>query len=391
MEIIPKLVGERLKTPSPAIHPDPDLLAAFAEHSLHGRERTQLLEHLATCADCRQVISLAQPLSQAAAGPVIRKLSWYSYPALRWSTAAALVLLAGGAVMLRQQRALAPARSVAQIGSPQVASDRLSNSYELPAPPQTQQAKKLSELQKQPVAFPKPALPDKKTRSKQLGRQEIFVFKAPSTNETGAQLASAGTPPPASPTKPGQSAPPSADIPSVSEKVEVMAAAPVISATTAQVSKAKEPATDKRADALGGLAAQRKNGAAGAGMALSMRAYSNLQESPIPRWTLSTDGGLQRSFDSGKTWEKVTVEQGAVFRAVSAVGPEVWTGGKAGLLYHSSDSGGHWTRIKPVSGDIVLSGDIATIEFIDAQHGKLTTTNGQVWMTSDIGQTWQTR
>ena len=43
-----------------ATHPDENVLAAFAERSLAPREREGVLEHLATCARCRDVVFLAQ-------------------------------------------------------------------------------------------------------------------------------------------------------------------------------------------------------------------------------------------------------------------------------------------------------------------------------------------
>jgi len=52
MEQLPKIVQRRLRAAAkPGIHPDPDLLAAFVEKSLSDRERSQVLEHLADCAD----------------------------------------------------------------------------------------------------------------------------------------------------------------------------------------------------------------------------------------------------------------------------------------------------------------------------------------------------
>lgn len=43
-----------------ATHPDENLLAAFAEHALTSREHEKVLEHLSTCARCRDVVFLAQ-------------------------------------------------------------------------------------------------------------------------------------------------------------------------------------------------------------------------------------------------------------------------------------------------------------------------------------------
>ena len=71
MEQLPKIVQQRLRAPAkPGIHPDPDLLAAFAEKSLNDRERSQVLQHLVECADCREVLSLAMPeIAPPSAGP----------------------------------------------------------------------------------------------------------------------------------------------------------------------------------------------------------------------------------------------------------------------------------------------------------------------------------
>jgi hypothetical protein len=142
----------------------------------------------------------------------------------------------------------------------------------------------------------------------------------------------------------------------------------------------------------------------------------------IPRWSISADGGLQRSFDDGKTWLDVNVnselvsgrskaasnagnpsEQDSlmkkkvqaqpspslVFRAVSAQGAEVWAGGSAAILYHSADYGAHWTRVLPFSSGAALSGDITSIEFSDPQHGRIITSAGEVWITADDGQSWR--
>ena len=51
-------------------HPDPGILTAFAEGSLLKHERNDVMAHLATCAECRQVMSL----SAAAAPDVFEEL-----------------------------------------------------------------------------------------------------------------------------------------------------------------------------------------------------------------------------------------------------------------------------------------------------------------------------
>ena len=66
-----------------------------------------------------------------------------------------------------------------------------------------------------------------------------------------------------------------------------------------------------------------------------------------------------------------------------------WAGGVSGALYHSTDSGNHWTPVMPSSAGSVLTGDVVSIEFPDLQHGKLSTSTAETWITADSGQTWQ--
>jgi len=148
------------------------------------------------------------------------------------------------------------------------------------------------------------------------------------------------------------------------------------------------------------------------------------RDASTPRWTISSSGALQRSYDQGNTWQEVNVSAAAaapaaesidlsgqksgavsnskdkdialekkpalpVFRAVAANGPDVWAGGSFGTLYHSVDSGTHWNRIIPMFSGVTLTGDVIALDFPDLQHGKVTTSTSEVWMTSDAGQSWQ--
>jgi len=159
---------------------------------------------------------------------------------------------------------------------------------------------------------------------------------------------------------------------------------------------------------------------AGSSISSGDRRHSLNLLAPAPRWTINSAGNLQRSFDQGSTWQDVnvnatpmpatsleisaqtsqakvkdrrrekTAEKSApTFRAVAVTGTDVWAGGAAGALYHSPDAGNHWTHVIPTSAVAVLTGDIVSLEFSDALHGKVSTSTAEIWITSDDGQTWQ--
>jgi hypothetical protein len=122
------------------------------------------------------------------------------------------------------------------------------------------------------------------------------------------------------------------------------------------------------------------------------REYGTLAQAggkPVPRWTLSADGTLQRSLDGGRTWETILVPGKGVFRAVAAVESEIWVGGSAGALYHSADAGAHWVQVTPAMDGKTLTADIIGVEFADSLQGKLTTADHETWVTADGGQTWR--
>ena len=53
-------------------------------------------------------------------------------------------------------------------------------------------------------------------------------------------------------------------------------------------------------------------------------------------------GHVESSLDDGATWNDVAIAKAITFRAVSAVGNQVWAGGSGATLYHSADGGTTW-------------------------------------------------
>jgi hypothetical protein len=173
------------------------------------------------------------------------------------------------------------------------------------------------------------------------------------------------------------------------------------SSETVEVSGAAAPVAEQGANAAPGPQVEPTNGLVVAQKQASsqvlqkavatnspQRAKASGGAAPTPQWTLSAEGAVQRSLDLGKSWQKVTVLGGTTFRALCAVGTHVWAGGNAGTLYHSIDSGQSWTQVVPAANE-KLTSDIAHIEFSDPANGFVSTVNGEVWSTSNGGQSWR--
>jgi len=111
MQNVPKIVVNRLQSPAADSHPDADVLTAFAEPSLGGLERDHVVDHLARCADCREVVSLALPPQVEVLPTAHGSGNRFRRPllrgsALRWvAIAAGVVLIASiGTLQYRRQQ-----------------------------------------------------------------------------------------------------------------------------------------------------------------------------------------------------------------------------------------------------------------------------------------------
>ena len=398
MTDLPNIVRQRLRAKRPENHPDPNLLSAFAEQTLRERERTAVLEHLALCGDCRDIVALATPPAESSVADDIgrgQRVSWFAWPVLRWGALAACLVIVGSAVLLRyklNQPASYVTKDLAAPAPPQVRSQppaiarddeqRLTASV----PSANREDALLAKKSDVGVPSPNPAARSHGARS------------APGTTADGAQQAIRLH------QDAGQNLPLERRTTVASD---VSGAVPTVELRANEITA--PPATEGRIDALRAEAPGKAKAAtvpASAGMPAAPAPAR--VETPIPgvvpvpannkpaflsrgdvsRWTISSDGQLQHSTDSGRTWQPVVVAEKATFRALSANGPDIWVGGAQGLLYHSTDAGGHWTQVKPAAGDLPLSVDIAAIEFTDPRHGKVTTAGGEVWLTADAGRTW---
>jgi hypothetical protein len=400
MTEVSRIVRERLSSQVAGEHPDANLLSAFAERALTEQERTQLLDHLSRCSECREVVALSalpqveeeRLVTAAAAGRASAAggRSWWRSPVVHWGalTAAALVvLIAVGERMRLREGHSASAPAVATGSSNEVAVKSKIQAPEVSPP----------------VAEPKPSgkpaqepgvVRDAKTLS--AGRQagaagggngegvggviggKVGTFGALSAAAEKPAPLAAPSPPPA------MKAQASADASKIEgppfekdRKIDQaqVKAVPVPSAATNQTVEVTAAAPGMKSEAA--VLSQ------GRSATLAKRALRS------PRWSISDSGVVQRSLDGGRNWKEVVVTGGVTFRAVTTLGSDVWAGGSNGILYHSADGGERWSRVRVQANGRALGGDIVRIEFADAQNGVVTTSTGESWVTSDAGATWR--
>jgi Photosynthesis system II assembly factor YCF48/Putative zinc-finger len=427
MEQLPKIVQRRLPgTPKSGAHPDPDLLTAFVEKSLSDGERSQVLQHLAECADCRDVMSLALPETESSASPGAERSRWLSWPVLRWGALAACIVVVSAAITLRHDRRSTNQPSFAEkVPAASGASALPSNVAKAPGEELAAKIAPRSALQTAHDFAASGKLAKQRETKMDAGtvaaRTVVIAPRVPDQEAKDQALANIRSSN-AVALVPGPTAPlPTAKLATAEPQTDVrndaadhsartaaeMATLGGASAATPEMGKsAEQKAKDKSAKKELQQEVQAPRASAAGAMALGGRKADTLAIAPAQtssddsarrsqashtaaRWTLSADGAVQRSFDSGKTWQTVQVASNIVFRALAANDSDIWVGGAAGALYHSSDAGQHWLQVNPVANGAPLTADIVSVEFSDAQHGKLTTSSRETWTTSDAGDTWQ--
>lgn len=400
-------------------HPDANLLTAFAEHSLTAGERDEVLGHLADCADCREIVSLAgSPLVEPVPEPA-RKRGLWEMPLFHWGAVAAttIVVVAAVSIGVREHRsamtaemsetpppqarvasrqenevkaALASPKEQVQVQPEKKIEDKVVSPAA--APVATRRAKHLQEEvryerpttaldeKKTPVgvvggvpaakaaaAPPAPLAADATTVNANVnGRNVNEMVRAPAATDKVASKEAASN-------QAANNKQASRIVPSVSESVEVNAE---VVATGGPMAA---PAMAKQQSGVG--AATMLTAPTSSGQATTVKSATTGTE-----WHITNFGELQQSSDGGKKWKSQLRHH--TVSAMAVVGDHIWTGGDNGTLFVSSDNGRHWKQMAIQSGNIAATGSIVRVRFSDAQNGSVDTSTGETWSTSDGGQSW---
>ena len=408
---LPKIVLERLKgkpisnqlNRQSAIenrqfpHPDANLLATFAERTLTERERKEVLNHLAQCAECRDVLALALPREAEVAAPARSPVrwGWSLWPALRWGAVAAAVGVVAVVAILRFHQ-LTRRNAVSKELRSAVATNSSKTAQQLSAELSARGSLKVSAAK---VGAESPQSPP------EVARRRMHLAPPPaepvSVQPTNAELKRLATltvaaRPPA----------PQGIVPARPESVTVTAglSADMGARATAPLDALHAPlppSSQNRGLMQGASAASlptrsapvvaKSQQARPAIMALRA-ALQSVAPQPAALWTVAPDGKPQRSDDGGKTWQDVHIDDKVAFRVIEATGRDVWAAGSAGALYHSSDGGAIWSRVNLSSGGSPTTEAIVSVvcSSSDPQRITVTSASGERWTSEDGGEHWRT-
>jgi len=378
MRKLPQSVLKQLRgtLPESELHPDSDLLTAFVENSLLVQERAPVIDHLARCKDCRDVLAMAASAievpnqTRTLPAPRFAHSPWFVWPAFRWAALAAgiLIITSVGILQYGHNR---PTRQVASNSLPNeipVSSQSGASAYPAEQRPLQDKASdargKASEAQKVPTAAKRRDLRD----APGSGQEVEFERKS-------AAVQSLEAPANKRPNSPSPGEILATDVATAQTQLAQNQSVASLSGPSVNpdIVKAKNPVSNQSGQSLTAPLPQ--------------------SQQPISpsnfRWAIN-GGALQRSGDGGRVWETVNPGAGSAtqFLAIAVNGVEVWAGGSGNSLYHSADDGAHWTRVTPSSEGTSMTGNVIGIQFSDAQHGKITTSSSEIWLTSDAGRTW---
>jgi photosystem II stability/assembly factor-like uncharacterized protein len=124
---------------------------------------------------------------------------------------------------------------------------------------------------------------------------------------------------------------------------------------------------------------------------------SPASQSLAPHFTWAIKAGiLQRSLDNGQSWQDALHADHPLL-CFASHDEDVWTGGQAGILFHSANNGVTWVQVQPSVKARPLGSDITHIEVRNDEVRSderppaeiiLSTSSNEIWSSADGGKTW---
>jgi hypothetical protein len=365
-----RLLRETLQARVPAASStaclDAETVAAWADDALPRGEREAAEAHAADCARCQTLLAAMA----TTAPPETAGRSWWRLPALTWlvpltvATAAVLVWVnVPGSVV-------APPTSMAErearVVSPQAPASAGA------APNAQPPAAVLRQAAPPATVAPKPAVEARRDKERAAKLDALRESTADTVRDEASQPAPAN-------------APSAADnrVAAAATKAEATAQLPAAAGAAPQRSAA-ESASPPPAPAP---ALQRS--AAPPPIAMSARMFDvapRLIASPNPAivWRIATNGAVERSTDSGSTWQRQSTGVTVTLAAGAAPSASIcWLVGPQGTVLLTTD-GRSWRRI-----EFPEAVDLASVRASDDKSATVATADGRAFSTTDGGRTWK--
>lgn len=386
--------------------PDAEVLAAYAEHNLDGRQTARWENHFAECARCRTILTVLaasdeQPLAPQEVRQFGEKVAAATLPGAgatqearppsrfptRWRWLAPAIGVAAGVAFFF---ALRPA--------PRVTMPVPESGVKIAEAPASNGPQQMAQANIPPApaaAGPADARPSPNARPgftpQQVQRRSAVDKVSPKAKEpevsdrvappenasaTGATKSASGA-------LGGTRNPASA--------VEAQAPPPPV------FSDSVEASSSARAKPSSPAAAASRPAAGNQVVALAMKTAPVLFASPTgkSRWRIGAGGSIERSIDEGRTWQaQPSGVQTDLLAGAAPSDQEAWVVGRASVILRTTD-GIHWQRLSG-PGSSTANGvtsprpspDWVAITATDALHATIVAGDSRRFTTADGGVTW---
>lgn len=411
--------------------PEPEMLAAYFEHSLDEGEASQFDRHLSTCSRCRQQLA---SMARAEIPNVKSKTFWLLDWRLLSAAVAAMVILT--VWFVRRPERLEPVAQNQDVAAPAVA--READKAATPSGPtgtvkQTHPNLMGGATASSPRSSAAERMENKKVPKDALagfGSGQSLAKQAPKAAQVQTQSGDTATAagsgggigggntgrPSATARHAGSVQQQQQQIPAASQMVLVEPATPPQAPAQPQASPTRSKAANKSVNApaapvtaqsetvqvtSGAQPAAARNSKEGsqpeAGVYLANRDDASLQmleersldkviDTPVPsvKWRITAAGFVERSEDGGKTWTGQEPDPQAHLIAGSAPTDKVcWLVGKEGIVLVTKDAT-NWKKVPPP-----VEGDITSVSAESAASATVTTSDGRRFATKNEGKKWK--
>jgi hypothetical protein len=360
---------------------DATLLAAWFDGTLPHAERLAVQKHAASCSRCQATIA-----ALVRTGPPPPRVWWHA-PAVRWlvpvAIAAASLVLWISVLRPGRPETLAPTAmsSVARREPPAPGSSAAIP----PAEPERRAAStRAADSRATAKAQAQDASAARERRPMTGGAANIRETPARTAGAEGTSTAPQTEPlrervevPPPAPQSPGaatarSSAPSPVLAPQADAAAKAAAAPSAVETVTARSADAAQPLSRNIPESV---AIVQPVGPSPAIVSLD----------PAVRWRVAGPGRVERSADSGVTWQAQSTGATVVIAAGMAPSANVcWLVGMGGAVLKTADGGQTWTRLS-VPGDA----DLVSVVANDGNVATVTAAGGRQLRTTDGGRSWR--